>query len=124
MSKKKSAMRSNRKKEIVMKCVLLFGDILLFVGMIATLVLFCYNLKSFSLYVAFGSLGIGIISILVIIIIAGTLKNDGSDGFYNGKNLKIMHYSCELEEDLKDRLSVIFVEEEKSDHMFSIMNAP
>ncbi len=72
----------------------------------------------------FGSLGIGIISILLIIIIAGTLKNDGSEGLYNSKNLKIMHYDCELEEDLKDRLSVIFVEEEKSDHMFSIMNTP
>ena len=63
----------------------------------------------------FGSLGIGIISILLIIIIAGTLKNDGSEGLYNSKNLKIMHYDCELEEDLKDRLSGLYDSVKKSD---------
>lgn len=111
MDKNLKKNKSDKSKEILIKCLIIFILIIEFVGfIIAPIVLISLRnetLTNIAVIVIFSSMFISFISLIAVFSIGSTLKNS------NSKDYKILKYNCCFEGDLKERFFEIFGENVK-----------
>lgn len=99
-------MISNKIKEIIIKCFIIFALISLVAGIISGLVL---SVKGYALAVLIGLIiGLGIPGVLLIsiFILSSTLKKKEP----NQKDYKIKYYNCALDSDIESRIKFVYGE--------------
>ena len=99
---KKKKISSNTVKEIIIKCLIVFGAVVVIGGIISGIIINEYNTK-LALILALGGLALGFVSIAAIFIIGSTFKEDADN-----KDYKIKNYNCLLENDLENRMELLY----------------
>lgn len=99
---KKKKISSNTVKEIIIKCLIVFGAVVVIGGFISGIIINESNTK-LALILALGGLALGFVSIAAIFIIGSTFKEETDN-----KDYKIKNYDCLLENDLESRMGLLY----------------
>ena len=99
---KQKKISSNTVKEVIIKCLIVFGAVVL-VGGIALCIIFGDNNPTIAAIGIIGGMGLGFVSIAAIFIIGSTFKEETDN-----KDYKIKNYDCLLKDDLESRMELLY----------------
>lgn len=100
---KKKKISSNTVKGIIIKCLIVFGGIATFGGLICNFVFLILKNAKIGGIIFISGLGIGALCIAAIFIIGSTFKEETDN-----KDYKIKNYDCLLEDDLESRIELLY----------------
>lgn len=102
---KNKKLTTNDKKEIIMKCIMVAAGVFIFGGVIIGYVFLIQNKVIWAASFMFGGLAMCVICLAILFIIGSTVKEE-----INKKNYKIKKYNCSINEELTERMKLLYKE--------------